>query len=420
MSQTSPTYKTMEKSSTFSPELEGQSRTQMAQGSTAPVYRYIQETLHSTRHPEQSSAGDVGMRQGRPTRRSRLSVDIDRSSNGSSTLFSPSVRNRDMYINRAAVPSSELSLSDVFESVDLDNDRRIRVKEDLPVALRVLGLEWLPTYTNALLQGGTEALERVIRARKVDQASSDHTAQYSSCYQGYASLRRQVSENNAVNMQEKSGDTNVANTDTGLKQSEKPPPPPNARALSPSQSDSNVLDHLEPSKISFSTFCSIVHVLQRNNSSKKMKSVSVLSDKHRIPKNFTSRKEERSSNTHRNHHHTGAESMSSDPGLRKSNSQDRLACSGNIAHVRVEPIDSSDATGTYAGASSDSISEEAGKDSSRKCPLGEVFLGGACNPTSWRKDIAIPMLEQAGITYYNPQVREDSFVCVFVWFHCLE
>ncbi|XP_067120344.1 uncharacterized protein raw [Centruroides vittatus] len=34
----------------------------------------------------------------------------------------------------------------------------------------------------------------------------------------------------------------------------------------------------------------------------------------------------------------------------------------------------------------------------------EVFLGGSCNPTTWRTDIAIPMLKKIGITYYNPQV----------------
>ena len=33
-----------------------------------------------------------------------------------------------------------------------------------------------------------------------------------------------------------------------------------------------------------------------------------------------------------------------------------------------------------------------------------VFLGGACNPTTWRQDIAMPMLDAAGISYYNPQV----------------
>lgn len=32
----------------------------------------------------------------------------------------------------------------------------------------------------------------------------------------------------------------------------------------------------------------------------------------------------------------------------------------------------------------------------------EVFLGGSCNPTTWRSEIAIPTLQSLGITYYNP------------------
>jgi len=35
-----------------------------------------------------------------------------------------------------------------------------------------------------------------------------------------------------------------------------------------------------------------------------------------------------------------------------------------------------------------------------------VFLGGSCNPTTWRKQIVIPLLEKQGITYYNPQVEK--------------
>ena len=38
--------------------------------------------------------------------------------------------------------------------------------------------------------------------------------------------------------------------------------------------------------------------------------------------------------------------------------------------------------------------------------LCDVFLGGSCNPTTWRKNIAIPLLEAAKITYYNPQVDD--------------
>jgi len=33
----------------------------------------------------------------------------------------------------------------------------------------------------------------------------------------------------------------------------------------------------------------------------------------------------------------------------------------------------------------------------------DVFLGGSCNPTTWRKDTAIPHLKGRGITFYNPQ-----------------
>ncbi len=39
-------------------------------------------------------------------------------------------------------------------------------------------------------------------------------------------------------------------------------------------------------------------------------------------------------------------------------------------------------------------------------PEAVVFLGGACNPTTWRRDVAIPLLERAGIAYHNPQVDD--------------
>ena len=34
----------------------------------------------------------------------------------------------------------------------------------------------------------------------------------------------------------------------------------------------------------------------------------------------------------------------------------------------------------------------------------DVFLGGSCNPTTWRMDTAIPHFEKQGVTFYNPQV----------------
>ncbi|MBM3797288.1 MAG: hypothetical protein FJW31_25310 [Acidobacteria bacterium] len=35
---------------------------------------------------------------------------------------------------------------------------------------------------------------------------------------------------------------------------------------------------------------------------------------------------------------------------------------------------------------------------------GAVFLGGACGATNWRKEIATPLLDQAGVSYDHPQV----------------
>ena len=34
----------------------------------------------------------------------------------------------------------------------------------------------------------------------------------------------------------------------------------------------------------------------------------------------------------------------------------------------------------------------------------QVFLGGACGLTTWRKDIAIPLFEASGVSYHNPQM----------------
>jgi hypothetical protein len=39
----------------------------------------------------------------------------------------------------------------------------------------------------------------------------------------------------------------------------------------------------------------------------------------------------------------------------------------------------------------------------------QVFLGGACGTTDWRRRIAIPLLEAAGITYCDPQLGEGDW-----------
>lgn len=47
-------------------------------------------------------------------------------------------------------------------------------------------------------------------------------------------------------------------------------------------------------------------------------------------------------------------------------------------------------------------SEPKKKSSNGSCSY-DVFLGGSCNPTVWRKDLAIPHFKSHGITFYNPQ-----------------
>jgi len=65
----------------------------------------------------------------------------------------------------------------------------------------------------------------------------------------------------------------------------------------------------------------------------------------------------------------------------------------------------------------------------RRKLVNQVFLGGSCDPTTWRKDIAIPALEEAGCRYYDPQVDDwypelmeieakaklESYVLIFVF-----
>jgi hypothetical protein len=38
-----------------------------------------------------------------------------------------------------------------------------------------------------------------------------------------------------------------------------------------------------------------------------------------------------------------------------------------------------------------------------------VFLGGTCGSSTWRGDIACPILDSLGVTYWNPQVPADKW-----------
>lgn len=61
--------------------------------------------------------------------------------------------------------------------------------------------------------------------------------------------------------------------------------------------------------------------------------------------------------------------------------------------------------------SSSSSSVEGASPPSTDVNAPEVFLGGSCNPTTWRADVAIPTLKDLGISFYNPVscTYEDTY-----------
>lgn len=72
--------------------------------------------------------------------------------------------------------------------------------------------------------------------------------------------------------------------------------------------------------------------------------------------------------------------------------------------------DSDSDSGSESKSESESNTESNSKPESAQISLEQsqaakqVFLGGACGLTTWRKDIAIPLLEAAGVSYHNPQM----------------
>ena len=43
-----------------------------------------------------------------------------------------------------------------------------------------------------------------------------------------------------------------------------------------------------------------------------------------------------------------------------------------------------------------------------------VFLGGVCGATTWRQDMAVPRLREAGVTFFNPQKGVGEWTEAFV------
>jgi hypothetical protein len=92
-----------------------------------------------------------------------------------------------------------------------------------------------------------------------------------------------------------------------------------------------------------------------------------------------------------------------------------VACNGleianrwiaRLLQLSVAPTDGpTDATGAASGSTSIVTRPVPVSNDTIADPDNLVFLGGSCGKTTWRKNIAIPFLEAASITYYNPQVR---------------
>eukprot|EP00656_Telonema_subtile_P029125 TRINITY_DN3209_c0_g1_i5.p1 TRINITY_DN3209_c0_g1~~TRINITY_DN3209_c0_g1_i5.p1 ORF type:complete len:399 (-),score=124.25 TRINITY_DN3209_c0_g1_i5:128-1324(-) len=61
---------------------------------------------------------------------------------------------------------------------------------------------------------------------------------------------------------------------------------------------------------------------------------------------------------------------------------------------------------TEAGLQATGSAPEKGAQSEDPNSEFDLFLGGSCNPTTWREDTAIPMCQQHNISYYNPQVAD--------------
>lgn len=73
---------------------------------------------------------------------------------------------------------------------------------------------------------------------------------------------------------------------------------------------------------------------------------------------------------------------------------------------------------SFGGSTSEQMPKNGCKDELKPSDgnsAPEVFLGGSCNPTTWRADVAIPTLQKLGISFYNP-VSVDIHI-IHILFH---
>lgn len=63
---------------------------------------------------------------------------------------------------------------------------------------------------------------------------------------------------------------------------------------------------------------------------------------------------------------------------------------------------STTSTNIINNTTTDGIANKSNSEESKIEAPPEVFLGGSCNPTTWRADVAMPELKKLGISFYNP------------------
>lgn len=93
------------------------------------------------------------------------------------------------------------------------------------------------------------------------------------------------------------------------------------------------------------------------------------------------------------------------PGAGSSVRNCSTSASGNCEIGRVNGDAASD-SGGHTVKAAEGHSEEGAATTPSPADGPEVFLGGSCNPTTWRADVAIPQLAKSGISFYNPQVSD--------------
>lgn len=85
-----------------------------------------------------------------------------------------------------------------------------------------------------------------------------------------------------------------------------------------------------------------------------------------------------------------------------------------------KPLGEPSSSSSPSSSAAKSMAFRSDNDPADNTPAPEVFLGGSCNPTTWRADVAIPLLNKLNISFYNPV--SDSLATwprsYINWFDC--